>query len=261
MKVAFHVNDAKPRAKAARRELGAAARALGLRVASRGAADVVVALGGDGTILHAVHAFPGVPVLGFNLGGLGYLASVVEKDFGKALRMLSEGRFKVSERSMLEVRKGRRRALALNDVVIVREMTGHAAILEVEADGRRAARYMADGVVVATPTGSTAYSLAAGGPVLMPDTRCLSVTPMNPHALAVRPVVVSDGVLLRVTSRRRVNGRVAEKLGVYADGEAVFMLGGDESAEISKAAELAKLVELAGFDPYEVMGRKLGWPK
>lgn len=262
MRIAFHVNDAKPRAKAARSGLAALARRSGLKVASRAAsADVVVALGGDGTILHAVHAVPGVPVLGFNLGGLGYLASVGEEDFGKALGMLAAGRFKVSERSMLEVRKGRRRALALNDVVIVREMTGHAAILDVEADGRRATRYMADGLVVATPTGSTAYSLAAGGPVLMPDSRSFSVTPMNPHALAVRPVVVSDGVRLRVVSRRRVNGGAAERLGVYADGEGVFMLGGDEAAEISKAAEFAKMIELEGFDPYEVLSRKLGWAK
>ena len=147
---------------------------------------------------------------------------------------------------------------ALNDVVIVREMTGHAAVLDLSADGRAAARYMADGIAVATPTGSTAYSLAAGGPVLMPDSRSLVVTPMNPHALGARPLVVSDSVSLKITSRRRVNGR-AEKIGVYADGESVFMLGGDESVEIAIAATRAHFVELDGYDPYKALGRKLGW--
>ena len=266
MKVAFYANEEKPAAVAARGELADLARARGLACADAPfAADVLVALGGDGTILRAVHEFPGVPVLGFNLGGLGYLASVGRRDFARAFDDLAAGRFAVTERSVLEVRRGRgdeaippKAFKALNDVVIVREMSGHAAVLDLEVDGRAATRYMADGLVFATPTGSTAYSLSAGGPVLMPDSACLAVTPMNPHALGVRPMVVSDRVRLTVTSRRRVNGR-AEKLGVYADGESVFLLDGDESASIAKSPAGARLVELAGYDPYVVMSKKLGW--
>ena len=250
MKVKFYINAEKPAARAAAKELTARAVALGLAVTARGRSDAVVALGGDGTILRAVHDCAGVPVLGFNLGGLGYLASVGRADFETALGMLAAGRFTVSERTMLEVRKaGARR----------RELTGHAAVLDLEVDGRPATRYMADGLVLATPTGSTAYSLAAGGPVLMPDSRSLAVTPMNPHALGVRPIVVSDAVRLTVTSRRRVNGRRAETLGVYADGADVFRLAGDEAVVVAKARVGAKLIELEGYDPYEVLGRKLGW--
>jgi len=261
VKVKFYINAEKPAARAAAKELTARAVALGLAVTARGRCDAVVALGGDGTILRAVHDCAGVPVLGFNLGGLGYLASVGRADFETALGMLAAGRFTVSERTMLEVRKAgaRRRKLALNDVVIMRELTGHAAVLDLEVDGRPATRYMADGLVLATPTGSTAYSLAAGGPVLMPDSRSLAVTPMNPHALGVRPIVVSDAVRLTVTSRRRVNGRRAETLGVYADGADVFRLAGDETVVVAKARVGAKLIELEGYDPYEVLGRKLGW--
>ena len=266
MKVFFYANAEKPEAVKARAELVRAAERLGLACADAPfAADAVVALGGDGTILRAVHEFPGVPVLGFNLGGLGYLSSVGAREFGRALGELAAGRYAVNERTMLQVRRGRgdeaippKAYKALNDVVIVREMSGHAAVLDLAVDGRAATRYMADGLVFATPTGSTAYSLSAGGPVLMPDSASFAVTPMNPHALGVRPMVVSDRVRLTVTSRRRVNGK-AEKIGVYADGESVFLLDGDESVTIEKSPAGARLVELAHYDPYEVMSRKLGW--
>ena len=259
--VAFCVNAEKPRALARRAELAAVAERLGLEVRAEGEGEVTVALGGDGTILRAARARPDQPLLGLNLGGLGYLASVEERDFDSALEMLARGRYRISRRTALAARKlggGSHSASALNDIVIMREQSGHAAVLELEVDGKSATRYMADGLVVATPTGSTAYSLSAGGPVLMPDSGVLVVTPMNPHALGVRPMVVPDGVRLAVTSRRRVNGR-AERIGVYADGETVFSLDGDESREIVRDGRGVALVELEGYDPYDVLARKLGW--
>jgi NAD+ kinase len=266
MKIKFYANSGKPEAKMAVGRLSDVARSLGLETVasvSRAPGAVVIALGGDGTILRAVHRFPDSPVLGFNLGSLGYLASVGEREFEKALAMLAQGRFKVSERTMLEVRRVGGEVLprrALNDVVVVREMTGHAAVVDLAVNGRAAARYMADGLVIATPTGSTAYSLSAGGPVLMQDSGGLVVTPMNPHALGIRPMVVRDTVELKVSSRRRVNGR-AERIGVYVDGENVTALGGGEALIVSKSPYGARLIELDGYDPYEVMSRKLGWTK
>jgi NAD+ kinase len=266
MKIKFYANSGKPEAKMAVGRLSDVARSLGLETVasvSRAPGAVVIALGGDGTILRAVHRFPDSPVLGFNLGSLGYLASVGEREFEKALAMLAQGRFKVSERTMLEVRRVGGEVLprrALNDVVVVREMTGHAAVVDLAVNGRAAARYMADGLVIATPTGSTAYSLSAGGPVLMQGSGGLVVTPMNPHALGIRPMVVRDTVELKVSSRRRVNGR-AERIGVYVDGENVTALGGGEALIVSKSPYGARLIELDGYDPYEVMSRKLGWTK
>ena len=261
MKIRFYVNSAKPKARAAKRPLAAAAKALGLTVTT-GLADVLVSLGGDGTILRAVHEFPGLPILGLNLGGLGYLSSVGTGEFEKALRMLARGRYGIHERTMLEVVKrdgtASERAVALNDVVVMHEMSGHVAAMDVESDGRAVTRYIADGLVIENPTGSTAYSLAAGGPVLMPDAAVLALTPVCPHALSTRPMVTRDTVRFTVTCRRRVTGE-AEKLGVYADGEKVFDLQEDESAEIRRAAVTARLVELDGYDPYEVLARKLGW--
>lgn len=260
MKVHFHVNGSKPRAKAAKSAVSEIASRLGIVECGGDEADVVVALGGDGTILSAVHLFAGTPVLGLNFGGLGYLSSVEEKDFTTAVEMLAAGRYRVSERSALAVSRpgGDPVAVALNDVVIVREMSGHASVFDLKVDGRTATRYMADGLIVATPTGSTAYSLSAGGPVLMPDSASFVATPMNPHALGVRPMVVSDRARFTVTSSLRDNGEI-EKSGVYADGECVFLLESGDSVEIRKAEHGVAMVELEGYDPYDVLARKLGW--
>ncbi len=261
-RVHFHVNALKPRAKAAHKALAALLPGLGLSLAEKGDdADIVIALGGDGTILKAAKLHPKTPVVGFNLGGLGYLASVERCDFRKAVSMIAEGRYKISKRTMLEARKpgdAKSRAVALNDIVLMRELSGHAAVLDLAVDGNGAARYFADGLVFATPTGSTAYSLSAGGPVLMPDSASFVVTPMNPHALGMRPIVLSDRVRIVVTMRTRGVGHDG-RIGVYADGENAIMLDDGDTVEIRKAPEGALMVELDGDDPYEVLSRKLGW--
>jgi len=255
MTVRFHVNSEKPQAAETRRRLAERAKKLNLVVKTRGKADAVVVLGGDGTFLRAAHAYPDVPLLGLNLGGLGYLCSVEEKDFDRALTMLAKRRYRVSERCMIAVNSCH---VALNDVVITRELSGHLACLDLKADGKRVTSYMADGLIFATPTGSTAYSLAAGGPVLLPESGNLVVTPLNPHALGVRPLVVRDTVRFVVTARARTVGNVM-KIGVYADGENVLTLDEGRSVEIALSQRTAKLIELDGYDPYDVLARKLGW--
>lgn len=252
--VRFYVNESKAGAAEKLAALSAALKGMGLVEAAGDEAEVVVALGGDGTILRAVHEFPQLPVLGLNLGGLGYLSAVGEREAESALALLAAGRYTISERSLIEV-SGH---LALNDIAFTRELSGHAANLDLVADGRPVTTYLADGLIFATPTGSTAYSLAAGGPVLLPDSSNLVVTPMNPHALAVRPLVVRDDVRFRVTVRPRTDGNDV-KVGVYADGANVLTLSAGESAEVVKSVQTAKLVELEGYDPYAVLAHKLGW--
>ena len=254
-RIRFYVNADKAGAVEARARLAARASSFGLDTVDDASADAVVSLGGDGTFLRAVREFDGVPVVGFNLGGLGYLSSVEAKDFDRALGLLASGRYQVSERRMVEVND---RFPALNDIVITREMSGHSTRLDLAADGRTVTHYMADGLIFSTPTGSTAYSLAAGGPVLMPDLGSIVVTPMNPHALGVRPLVVRDSVRFTVTARPRTAGN-AMKIGVYADGEHVCTLDEGESVSISRSRRTAKLIELEGYDPYDVLARKLGW--
>jgi len=253
--IRFHVNDGKPLAAETRMRLESLARESGMVSVESDDADAVIVIGGDGTLLRAVHRFRGTPVLGFNLGGLGYLSSVEERNFGQAMKLLAADRFVISERRMLEVDG---KFAALNDIVITRELTGHSTRLDLLADGKLVTRYMADGLIFATPTGSTAYSLAAGGPVLMPDTESIVVTPMNPHALGVRPLVTCDKVRFTVTACARTPGN-ALKIGVYADGENVLSLDEGESVEIARSSKSAKLIELEGYDPYDVLARKLGW--
>ena len=252
-KVAFHVNRDKPGADAVRARLAAFARTVGLEVIKglkgiNGLNDglAVVVLGGDGTMLSAVHRYPGVPLLGLNLGSLGYLAAVEEPHFEDAVRALSRGEFVISRRTVLETR-GRQ---ALNDVVVSHDAAGHALALELLVDGTRATGFSADGLIVSTPTGSTAYSLSAGGPVLLPDTRSFVVTPVCPHALSSRPLVVRDTVHLTV--------RTASPAIVYVDGAKAFRLPAGKEVEIAKADVTVPLVELPGYDPCEVL-RKLGW--
>lgn len=260
-KIHFSVNAGKPQAAAKCELLRAALGRFGIRETMGYDADAIVALGGDGTILRAIHEYPGVPVLGLNLGTLGYLSSVEEKDFDKAMESLAEGNYRVSQRAMLSVNKvGVVGPLitALNDVVLAKELSGHAAILDLQVNGKLFTRYMCDGLIVATPTGSTAYSLAAGGPVLMPESGVVAVTAMNPHTLGVRPVVFGDKVRLAVTSCERGNGR-ADRIEVFADGESVFSLAAGESLEVARSGQNALLIELAGYDPCDTMRRKIGW--
>ena len=256
-KIAFAVNQTKAGAVEAESFLRTAAGEIGVEVVEAGSADVIVALGGDGTILHAAHGFPGRTLLGLNLGGLGFLASVERKDFRRALEMLAEGRYKVSRRTMLKLSKGGVESAALNDVVL-RSAAGHASVVDLSVDGAPATRYHADGLVVATPTGSTAYSLSAGGPVLMPDSRSFVVTPVCPHALGARALVVPDTCRMTLSNRPRLGG-VEQRVAVCADGEELFGLAADEQVEICKAEECVAFAELEGYDPYEVLSRKLGW--
>ena len=252
--IAFSVNASKPSAPAVRDRLAALARDCGLAVVETGEAtpDGVVVLGGDGTMLSAVHRFPGVPLLGLNLGSLGYLASVEEAHFDEAIRALAEGRYRVSCRTALTVRG----VNALNDVVVSRGVTGHAIRLDFSVDGEPVTRFVADGLVIATPTGSTAYSLAAGGPVLMPASQSFVVTPVCPHALSSRPLVLKDSVRMAVSVEVREEG---EEPAVFADGRQVCTLAEGESLKIEKSSATVPLVELDDVNPYEVLTRKLGW--
>ena len=260
MRVNFYANSSKQGAQECACELSLKAKDLGLEVTQNAEdADVVIVLGGDGTILRAVHSFIGVPVLGFNLGGLGYLAAVGREDFVFALECLSKGKYSVSSRRMLSVSKdGVQSVLALNDVVLSREMSGRSVSIDLSIDGRFVSNYLADGLVFATPTGSTAYSLSAGGPILMPESDSVVVTPLNPHALGSRPLVLRDDVSFTAVSRGRTPGE-GLRIGVYADGVLAMNLSEGECVSVTRAERSALLVELEGYDPYDVLARKLGW--
>ena len=156
--------------------------------------DVVAVLGGDGTILRALRLMGEkmVPVLGVNLGTMGFLAECAPEALEEAVRRLAAGDYRLEERMLLRVeREGGERALALNDVVVSRGACQRVLQADVTVDGQAAARFSGDGLVISSPTGSTAYSLSAGGPVAVPQLDCIVLAPVCPHTFSARPMVVS----------------------------------------------------------------------
>jgi NAD+ kinase len=225
--------------------------------------EAVVVLGGDGTMLDAAHRTAGqnLPLMGLNIGSLGYLTSVEEHQFEDALRRLSEERYSVSLRSALAVsvvrRGGRERVAlpdALNDVVVNRGASGHAVELGLSLDDKAVTRVLCDGIIVATPTGSTAYSLSAGGPILLPDTPAIIISMICPHTLTSRPLVMRDTVevALRVVA-------CDVPMIVSSDGRDSKPLEAGDDVRVVRASRSVPLIELHGYNPCDVLRRKLGW--
>jgi NAD+ kinase len=204
--------------------------------------DVVISLGGDGTMLRAVDMAyeAGVPVLGVNVGQMGYLTEVEPSEFDSALERLVAGEYEVAERMVVEIMvesagSAQGRWFALNEAVLEKEHTGRLARLEVEINGTFFTTYAADGVIVATPTGSTAYSFSARGPIVSPRHRCLLLTPVSPHMLFDRSLVLAPEETLRFTvldDRSVVLTADGRELGELAAGDWVSCRGGDRSARI-----------------------------
>lgn len=225
-------------------------------------AEAVVVLGGDGTMLDASHRLAGqhLPMMGLNIGSLGYLTSVEESQFGEALQQLREDRYDVSLRSALSVavqhEAGSRVYLpdALNDAVVSRGASGYAVELELALDEKPVSRFLCDGIIVATPTGSTAYSLSAGGPIVLPDAQALVISLICPHTLTSRPLVVRDTarIALRAVS-------CAVPMIVSSDGREnePFLVG--DRVEIARSRHSVPVIELHGYNPCDVLRRKLSW--
>ena len=223
--------------------------------------QLVVVLGGDGTLLAAARAVGGreVPVLGVNLGGLGFLAAVKVEELYPVMEAALRGELRVGLRRMLHcelMRDGRNVAAyeALNDVVVSKASIARMIDLETHVDAQLVCVYKADGLVVSTPTGSTAYSLSAGGPIVFPSVDCLGLTPISPHTLTNRPVIVPARSVIRIRSRAAdneayltIDGQVGEPL--HRDDVVVC-----RSSEYS--AHLVRHPELRFFD---VLREKLKW--
>jgi len=222
--------------------------------------DLIVVLGGDGTLIHAAGLCAGreVPILGVNLGTLGFLTEI-PKDV--ALAMLEKalaGELSASRRLMLhaEVKHGAQVILegyTLNDVVISKNALSRLARMEVRIDASEAAVYEADGLIVATPTGSTAYSLSAGGPIVYPTLEAILLTPICPHALTQRPVVLPADLPVRV--------RLASpgEMFVTLDGAKGCPLDAGDEVFIRKAAHRTVLLRNPDLDPFAILRQKLRW--
>lgn len=223
-------------------------------------AGLLVCFGGDGTILHAAKDAEShhIPVLGVNLGSVGFMAELEVSELNQLSR-LTEGKYTLEERMMLDVairREGKIifRDKALNDAVITKGAVARIIDLDVKSDAVLLGRFSGDGVIVSTPTGSTAYSMSAGGPIVEPTAENIIVSPICPHALHARSFVL-DG-------RRSVSvrmGKLSRKTAYLSvDGGKAFRLGGSDQVELRRSGSKARLVKLTNRSFYSIVDQKLG---
>ena len=225
------------------------------------ACDLLIVLGGDGTILRALHRVRGEvpPIFGINVGSLGFLTGVHGEEWPKAVESIAAGDFRLSARTMLRVELVRGGATVealtgLNDAVVSRGQHSQLIKVAVHIDDEELSVYHADGLIVATPTGSTAYSMSAGGPLLLPDSACFVITPICPHVLTNRSTVVSDHARLEL---RLVGG--GPGVTVNVDGQEIRDFGPGDVLRISRAAEKLRLATLPGRTFSGVLRDKLKW--
>ena len=226
-------------------------------------AVLALSLGGDGTMLRTVELVgrSGVPVIGVNLGQLGYLTEVEPSGLEESLARFFDGQHRIEERMLLEVAvvdEGKvepgPRHLALNEAVLERTLSGHTIRLDVSLDGEPFTPYEADGLIVATPTGSTAYAFSARGPIVAPTHRALLLTPVSPHMLFDRTLVLEPDTEVRV----KVAGH--RPAGLSIDGRSLASLTHGDAVVCSAAPEPLRLVTLAPRDFAQIVKAKFGLP-
>lgn len=229
---------------------------------SASGAQGVISLGGDGSFLAASHALAGasLPLIGLNIGHLGYLTAVNEEGFGQMLADLAAGKYALEARTTLSSAIRRPTGTvavtpeALNDVVLSRAEGGSAIAVCLELDGCPVARWICDGVILSTPTGSTAYSLSVGGPVVVPSANVTVINVIAPHTLSARPLVVPDTT--RVTLR--IDDETASAA-VYADGIRQAIVSAADCVEVTRSPRPVKIMLPENGNPYLPLSRKLRW--
>lgn len=235
-----------------------------LQEAASGVPDILLCLGGDGTMLGAaaLAARRGMILGGINMGHLGFLSACGRDEVQHLVASLADGSYEVHCRALLEVRRGGEErevpSLALNEVALMRSQTGKMIDVDVEVDGRLLNRYHADGMLVATPTGSTAYSLSAGGPLVWPSAGVMCLTPVCPHSLTNRSVVLPDSVEITLRPKER-RGRAGQALIYSLDGLATHSIALNEPLRIRRASEQLRLLSLPRSDYAARLRAKLGW--
>ena len=223
--------------------------------------DLLIVLGGDGTLLAAARAVHGhkIPILAVNLGGLGFLTSVTLDELYPVLESVLEGKHRTSERMMLDAEiihysKPAETQCALNDAVANKAALARMLDFDVAVDGNHVGRYRADGLIVATPTGSTAYSLAAGGPIIHPALDAFVITPICPHMLTNRPLVVPDIAKVELDFIE-----IGDPVFLTLDGQIGFQLEPRDRVVITKSKSKVQFVSPPRLTYYEILRSKLRW--
>ncbi|HXT15582.1 MAG TPA: NAD(+)/NADH kinase [Gemmatimonadaceae bacterium] len=224
--------------------------------------DALLTLGGDGTLLRGARIIAPhrVPILGINLGRLGFLTCCNADQLSNALMRFARGDYLAESRMALQARVldtngvGREEWIALNDVVLHKGGFARVVTVRVAANGEPIAAYGADGVVLSTPTGSTAYSLSAGGPVVFPTVETIVVTPVSPHTLAIRPVILPADVEVTLKA-----DDATEELLITVDGQVGSSFASGETLCVKRAAQGVSIIRFPGTDFFTTLRQKLGW--
>lgn len=223
--------------------------------------ELIVVLGGDGTLISVARQVGAlrIPILGVNLGSLGFLTEVTLDELYATLTRVLQGDYKVSSRMMLKavVRRGNEEIgqyRVLNDVVINKGALARIIDMEAWVDDAYLTTFKADGLIIATPTGSTAYNLAAGGPIIDPGLHCLVISPICPHMLTNRPIIVSDESVIRIEVKFQ-----DEDVAFTADGQVGMPLRGGDVVEVRRSKSLTRLIKSPSKDYFEVLRAKLKW--
>lgn len=242
------------------------ARALGLKDGIRAdtlppGIDLVIVAGGDGTLLSAARlAGPrGIPILGVNFGGLGFMTELQPEELYTALERLLRGDYEIEEREALRVRFRRGKKVVaeyalLNDAVVTKTALARMLVIELRIDGEVVATYTSDGLIIATPTGSTAYNLSAGGPILDPRMSAFVIAPICPHSMSHRPLVVPGGVRIEVALRS-----ATEEAYLTLDGQVGFPMKSRDAILVDRHPRAVRLVRVARRGFFGILQRKLHW--
>ena len=219
--------------------------------------DLLIALGGDGTLLGIARDINGkydVPILGINIGNLGFLSSIEIQDLGEALNKIKNGQYNIQNRILLECKSDDENisSKALNDVVIARGTLSRMAKFEVYIDKKLYYSFKGDGLIVATPTGSTAYSFSAGGPFVYPDVEVITLTPICPHTRGMQPIVLrsSSEILIKAEN---YNGEIY----LTFDGQEARKIKDNSSIIVKKAQDVAKILLFDDYDYFNVLRKKI----
>lgn len=223
--------------------------------------DFLLCFGGDGTLISGVRIFsdPSVPVLGVHLGGLGFLAQITPEVLIDKLESVKKNEFKIQDRLVLSAKISGNEDLyyAVNDFVVQNETSFRVTSLSLFIDNQHVSDYKSDGIIISTPTGSTAYSLSSGGPIVQPDVFSIVVTPIAPHSLTSRPLVLPSNVEVEF----RFSEESENDLKLIADGQNIINFTKGSTVKLSQANHHLKFITFEDYNYYETLKNKMIWGK
>ncbi len=226
--------------------------------------DIAIVVGGDGTLLHVARllAEQGVPAIGINLGRLGFLTDISFSDLETGIGAILNGQYAIEKRTMLQCTTSKDEQVvfsgcALNEIVLSKGNTGRVIEFEIRVNGNYVSQIRSDGLILATPTGSTAYALSAGGPIIYPDLSVICMSPICPHTLSNRPIILDENNTIEISAVETSESQANLAL----DGVLSYQVTGDETITISKAPKKLKLIRIEGFNHFETLYSKLGWQR